>query len=93
MTEYLLIGMARRKTVADETLLQIARDVFVRDGAAGSTTEIAARAGISEATLFAAMALVACVHSIAQFELVEVHKGGMSQAAVRNPVGRPVDGA
>lgn len=44
--------MGRRKTISDETLLQVAREVFVRDGAAGSTTEIAARAGVSEATLF-----------------------------------------
>ena len=44
--------MGRPKSISDETLLAVARAVFVRDGAAGSTTEIAARAGVSEATLF-----------------------------------------
>jgi AcrR family transcriptional regulator len=44
--------MGRRKTISDEAVLLVAREVFVRDGAAGSTTEIAARAGVSEATLF-----------------------------------------
>ena len=44
--------MARPRTISDEALLEVARAVFVRDGAAGTTTEIAARAGVSEATLF-----------------------------------------
>jgi AcrR family transcriptional regulator len=44
--------MGRRKTISDEALLLVAREVFVRDGAAGSTAEIAARSGVSEATLF-----------------------------------------
>src|SRR5882757_1040868 len=44
--------MGRPKTISDEALLEVARAVFVRDGAAGATTEIAARAGVSEATLF-----------------------------------------
>ncbi|HLI66350.1 MAG TPA: helix-turn-helix domain-containing protein [Caulobacteraceae bacterium] len=44
--------MGRRKRISNPVLLAAARDVFVRDGAAGSTAEIAARAGVSEATLF-----------------------------------------
>jgi AcrR family transcriptional regulator len=44
--------MGRRKTISDAALLEIARAVFVRDGASGSTAEIAARAGVAEATLF-----------------------------------------
>jgi len=44
--------MGRRKTIPDEALLRIAREVFVRDGASGPTTEIARLAGVSEATLF-----------------------------------------
>ncbi|HEY3888072.1 MAG TPA: helix-turn-helix domain-containing protein [Caulobacteraceae bacterium] len=44
--------MGRKKTIADEALLRIAREVFVRDGASGSTSEIARLAGVSEATLF-----------------------------------------
>lgn len=44
--------MGRRKVVADEELLQHARDVFLERGASGSTKEIARRAGMSEATLF-----------------------------------------
>jgi len=44
--------MGRTKTISDEALLRAAREVFVRDGASGSTTEIAALAGVSEATLF-----------------------------------------
>lgn len=44
--------MPRPKTVDDETLLAIARGVFVREGAFGSTREIARQAGLSEAALF-----------------------------------------
>ena len=44
--------MGRPKTITDDALLLIAREVFVRDGASGSTAEIAARAGVSEATIF-----------------------------------------
>jgi AcrR family transcriptional regulator len=44
--------MGRPKTIDDEKLLAIARAVFVRDGAFGSTRDIAKRAGISEAALF-----------------------------------------
>ncbi|HXQ12145.1 MAG TPA: helix-turn-helix domain-containing protein [Caulobacteraceae bacterium] len=44
--------MGRPKSISNAALLAAAREVFVRDGAAGSTTEIAALAGVSEATLF-----------------------------------------
>lgn len=44
--------MGRPKLVTDDKLLAAARSVFTRDGAAGSTREIADRAGISEAALF-----------------------------------------
>ena len=44
--------MGRPKTIDDEAMLAIAREVFVRDGAFGSTKEIAQRASISEAALF-----------------------------------------
>jgi AcrR family transcriptional regulator len=44
--------MGRKKTVADQELLRHARDVFLAQGRAGSTKEIARRAGISEAVLF-----------------------------------------
>ena len=44
--------MSRPKRIEDEALLRIARGVFVRDGAHGSTREIARRAGLSEAALF-----------------------------------------
>lgn len=44
--------MPRPKRIEDAPLLAIARRVFVRDGAHGSTREIAAAAGISEAALF-----------------------------------------
>jgi AcrR family transcriptional regulator len=44
--------MGRPRLIDDETLLAIAREVFVRDGAFGSTREIARRAGVSEAALF-----------------------------------------
>jgi AcrR family transcriptional regulator len=44
--------MGRSKTISDEALLGAARAVFVRDGASGSTAEIARLAGVSEATLF-----------------------------------------
>jgi len=44
--------MGRPKTITDDALLIAAREVFVRDGALGSTKEIARLAGLSEAALF-----------------------------------------
>jgi AcrR family transcriptional regulator len=44
--------MGRRKTISDEALLARAREVFVERGFAGTTKEIARRAGVSEALLF-----------------------------------------
>jgi len=44
--------MPRPKLIEDADLLNIARDVFVLDGARGSTRDIARQAGISEAALF-----------------------------------------
>lgn len=44
--------MGRKKGITDAELLRAAREVFIEGGAFGSTREIAARAGISEATLF-----------------------------------------
>ncbi len=44
--------MGRKKTVPDDELLRHAREVFLARGRAGSTKEVAKRAGISEAVLF-----------------------------------------
>ncbi len=44
--------MGRPKSISNGALLAAARTVFVRDGAAGSTAEIARVAGVSEATVF-----------------------------------------
>jgi AcrR family transcriptional regulator len=44
--------MGRKKVITDTELLRVAREVFIEGGAFGSTRDIAARAGISEATLF-----------------------------------------
>jgi AcrR family transcriptional regulator len=44
--------MGRRKRIADHELLGVARDVFVKQGFAASTREIARRAGISEAVVY-----------------------------------------
>src|SRR5258708_36464009 len=44
--------MGRPKIIDDDRLLAVARAVFVRDGAAGSTREIAEKARISESALF-----------------------------------------
>ena len=44
--------MGRQKTISDEDLLARAREVFVERGFAGSTREIARRAGVSEGVLF-----------------------------------------
>jgi AcrR family transcriptional regulator len=44
--------MGRPRIIDDAPLLAIAREVFVKDGAFGSTREIAQRAGVSEAALF-----------------------------------------
>lgn len=44
--------MPRKKTISDEDLLAVAREVFVERGFTASTREIARRAGVSEALLF-----------------------------------------
>jgi AcrR family transcriptional regulator len=44
--------MGRRKVISDKKLLELAREVFLQEGALGSTKEIAVRAGISEAAIF-----------------------------------------
>jgi AcrR family transcriptional regulator len=44
--------MGRRKLVQDDELLAVAREVFVEQGIAASTREIARRAGISEAVIY-----------------------------------------
>jgi AcrR family transcriptional regulator len=44
--------MGRRKTISNEDVLASARQVFVERGFAGTTKEIARRAGVSEALLF-----------------------------------------
>jgi AcrR family transcriptional regulator len=44
--------MGRRKLIEDHNLLAVARDVFVKQGFAASTREIARRAGISEAVIY-----------------------------------------
>jgi AcrR family transcriptional regulator len=44
--------MGRRKRVADDTLLAVAREAFVEKGLAASTRDIARRAGISEAVIY-----------------------------------------
>jgi AcrR family transcriptional regulator len=46
------MSMGRPKTIETEALLRIAREIFLANGAFGSTKEIAARAGVSEAALF-----------------------------------------
>ncbi|HME06622.1 MAG TPA: TetR/AcrR family transcriptional regulator [Bryobacteraceae bacterium] len=44
--------MARKKTISDAELLEIARSVFVEAGFGASSKEIARRAGVSEGVLF-----------------------------------------
>jgi AcrR family transcriptional regulator len=44
--------MARTKSISDEDLLRAAREVFVKEGFAASTKNIARRAGVSEGVLF-----------------------------------------
>lgn len=44
--------MARRVTIHDQTILDAARSVFLERGIEGTTAEVAARAGISEGSVF-----------------------------------------
>jgi AcrR family transcriptional regulator len=44
--------LARPVTIQDETILDAAREVFLERGALATTAEVAARAGVSEGTLF-----------------------------------------
>lgn len=45
--------MGRKKIIEEHTLLETARSVFLEHGNAGTTKEVAKRAGISEAAIFA----------------------------------------
>src|SRR5215831_15876539 len=45
-------GMGRQKTITDDEVLRIARDVFRAQGHTATTREIAQAAGISEAVLY-----------------------------------------
>lgn len=44
--------LGRKKTISDQKLLNVARDVFVEKGIAASTREISKRANISEAVIY-----------------------------------------
>lgn len=44
--------MARPRTISDEDLIEAAREVFLERGAHGTTAEVAAKAGVSEGTIF-----------------------------------------
>ena len=44
--------MGRKKIIDEHTLLEVARSVFLEHGNAGTTKEVAKRAGISEAAIF-----------------------------------------
>ena len=44
--------MGRKKTVSDATLLDVAREAFIKEGIGASTKSIARQAGISEAVIF-----------------------------------------
>ena len=44
--------MARHKTISNDDLLAVARRIFVKDGIAASSKEIARQAGVSEGVLF-----------------------------------------
>ena len=44
--------MGRHKQISDIEVLAVARDVFREQGHSASTREIAAKAGVSQATLF-----------------------------------------
>jgi AcrR family transcriptional regulator len=44
--------MGRKKIIDEQTLLETARSVFLEQGNAGTTKEVAKRAGISEAAIF-----------------------------------------
>jgi len=46
------LDLGRRKLVEDDELLAVAREVFVEQGIAAPTREIARRAGISEAVIY-----------------------------------------
>jgi AcrR family transcriptional regulator len=53
--------MGRKKLIADDLLMKIARDVFIRSGLKASTREIARLAGISEAAIFKRYRTKACL--------------------------------
>ena len=44
--------MARPKEITDQQILEAAREVFLEQGLAGTTAEIARRAGVSEGSIF-----------------------------------------
>lgn len=44
--------MARRRSVSDEQILEVAREVFIEEGPSAATSQVAARVGLSEAAIF-----------------------------------------
>jgi AcrR family transcriptional regulator len=44
--------MPRKKNIPDETILDVAREVFISDGIGASTRKIAEQAGVSEGVIF-----------------------------------------
>jgi AcrR family transcriptional regulator len=73
--------MGRPQTISTEDMLAAAREVFMKYGAAGSTREIARKAGISEAALFKRFSTKAQLFMAAMVPPAPAIDGIMAKAA------------
>lgn len=77
--------MGRKKTISDQELLRQARALFLSDGVAASTKDIAERAGLSEAALFQRF------HTKRALLIAALAPGKLDAEAVLRPAEAPSD--
>lgn len=81
--------MARTAHIADTDLLAAARAVFLEKGVAGTTAEVATRAGVSEGTLFKRFGSKTRLFEAAMTELSDT--SGIVEKVAFGAAGKPAD--
>lgn len=76
--------MGRKKIIDEATLLEAARSVFLEQGNAGTTKEVARRAGISEAAIFKRYPTKTALF-VAALMSTDIDTGGLVATEIDNP--------
>jgi AcrR family transcriptional regulator len=76
--------MGRKKIIDEQTLLETARSVFLEHGNAGTTKEVAKRAGISEAAIFSRYPTKTALF-VAALMSTHVDMNGLIAAEIEDP--------